>query len=277
MINRFPRLSGVTSIMQQYNQTKDETLKSNLQNYIINHWLLANGTLCGKSYNVIELAFFVQCQPEQIKMFMKEQFMSTKIWDKDKQEELIQSLMGQSLVWAIEDRMEVENQLNLLKTSQGGRYMPFITPEVNKALQLKMGTTTNLQSIIKGMGGGGSINIFNQQQNNVVENHNYLTVEDAVNLVQEENAKLAIGKDQELAYIEAKHDLVGLPEVVASKQIGIDTSREGLNVSKQELTQIADNYKASLEKSDEDHHAMRREIELGIDVDEIDPELELYL
>lgn len=67
-----------------------------------------------------------------------------------------------------------------------------------------------------------------------------------------------------------------MPEVVATKQEGVDVSKEGLNINKQELAQITDDYKGALEVSSREHHELRREIEMRVDPDEEDPELIPY-
>ena len=68
-----------------------------------------------------------------------------------------------------------------------------------------------------------------------------------------------------------------MPEVVATRQEGVDTSKEGLGgIDVKKLQQVTDNLKAANLAALEDHHSMRREIEMNIDQDEEDPELEDY-
>ena len=68
-----------------------------------------------------------------------------------------------------------------------------------------------------------------------------------------------------------------MPDVVATRQEGVDTSKEGLGgVDVKKLQQVTDNLKAANLAALEDHHSMRREIEMNIDQDEEDPELEDY-
>lgn len=211
---------------------------------------------------------------------MRDQFLATKLWDKDKQEELINSLIGQQVIWAMEDRMEVENQLGILKRSQGDKYTPFVTSELNKVIGMKMTSTQGMFSILKSLSGGGSINIFN---NNQQQTNNGISMDQALELIQRENAQIAetVEKEQnqlyghEVKYIEATHDdLSNIPEVVATEQRGVDVSKEGLGLSQSELSQIADNYKGAIAAFDGDHHEMRREIEMQIDPDEEDPEID---
>lgn len=98
---------------------------------------------------------------------------------------------------------------------------------MNKTLGLKLNTSTNLQSFIRALSGGNSyVNIFNNNQVNQTQN-NTITYDDALKIVQEESTKF-LGSDKELKYIEANYDIDDLPEVVATKQLGVDTSRRVL-------------------------------------------------
>ena len=174
----------------------------------------------------------------------------------------------------LEVRMEIEGQLSLLKKSQGDRYTPFVTSEVNKTLGLKLNTSTNLQSFIRALSGGNSyVNIFNNNQVNQTQN-NTITYDDALEIVQEESTKF-LGSDKELKYIEANYDIDDLPEVVATKQLGVDTSKEGLTLSNSEISQTIDTYYKELDNG-ETSHDVRREIELQIDKEAIDPEIDIY-
>ena len=118
-----------------------------------------------------------------------------------------------------------------------------------------------------------TINIFNQfnQQNNQVQG---ITIEDAVAIVQEENSK-SLDPKKEVKYLESNYGMDDLPEVVATKQKGINTSKEGLTLNNKELSSIIEHYTKDIDKDKPDHNN-RREKELSIDDDSIDPELNIY-
>lgn len=270
---RLPRPFGITQALNQYHQTKDPNLFDKVQAMLIQQWLINNQELCGRVMNTIELAQFLHCDPDRIRLQMRDQLLNTKVWDKSQQEQLIESMLGQQVAWALEDRMTVERQVQLLQRSQGGKYTPFVTTEVNKALGLRLQTTSNLTGILKAIQGGGSINIFNNQQNNNVDEQ--VNLETVIHIIGEENAKLNTA-DKDLKILAAEYQIQELPEVVATKQTGINTDKEGLNVRSAELQQISDNYKGLLNEFDGDHHEIRREIELGIDTSGDDPEMTIY-
>lgn len=276
-IVRFPRPLGTTAMILEYQKSGNPEDLIKVQNYLINQWLLGNGVLCGVTYDINSFSNRLGIDTEYVRIFMRDRLLSSKIWDRDKQEELLQALMGEQLAWALEDRMEISHQLQILRDSQGGKYTPFISAEVNKTLKLKLESSTSLQSIIRNLTGGNTTNIFNQfnQQNNLGAPVDTISIEEARTIVLE--SQKVLSKTEEAKLLEEKYDINSLPEVVATKQEGVDTSKEGLNLNKKELNQITDNYKAAMEVSSKEHHELRREIEMRIDPDEEDPEMDMYL
>lgn len=274
IVPRFPRGLGITQLALQANAGDDEALK-NLTEFVIHTWIVNNGKLWSRVYSVNELADFLKCEPSIIQMQMKQTFLDNGLFDRNKMDEIADSLMGACIGWALEDRMEISQQLQILRDSQGGRYAPFITAEVNKALGLKQQSTTSLQSLVRAVSGGGTVNIFNQQNNqfnNTGESEPVLTRDIAMSMIQKELADK--GGIKEIEYVENQYDFKELPVVVAIKQEGNRGDKEGLTLKKAELDSVTGDYHGALKVFEEDHHQIRREIEEGIDYEEIDPELE---
>lgn len=274
IVPRFPRGMGVTQLALQANAGDDEALK-NLTKFIIHTWIVNNGKLWAKVYSVNELADFLKCEPAIIQMQMKQTFLDNGLFDRSKMNEIADSLMGACISWALEDRMEVSQQVQILRDSQGGRYAPFITSEVNKALGLKQQSTTSLQSLVRAVTGGGTVNIFAQQNNqfnNGAQEEQTLTRDEAMEMIQRELADR--GGIKEIEYVENQYDFKELPVVVATKQDGNRGDKEGLTLKNGELDSVTGDYHGALKVFDEDHHQIRREIEEGIAYEEVDPELE---
>lgn len=275
-IKRFPRPLGLTAMMKEYNATKDPSLLSKAQDYLINQWLMGNGVICGVMYDINLLSQKLGLDINYIRMYMRDRLLNSKIWDKDRQEEMVTGLLGEQLAWAMEDRMEVSHQVQVLREAQGGKYTPFISAELNKALKLKLDSSNSLQTIVRNLIGGSTTNIFQQfnQQNIQAADSQFISIDEARELIQEQQQVLP--KSEEAKLLEAKYDIHSLPEVVATKQEGIDTTKEGLSLNKTELSMITDDYKGAMASSSREHHEMRREIEQNIDPDEPDPELDIY-
>lgn len=271
---RLPRPMGITQLMIEYHNTHNQKLFDNVTTFLIQQWIISNGKICGKDFSLLGLSKFLSCKPERIRKHMMEMLVSTNIWDKDNQEKIMNSLIGQNLTWLLEDRMEVENQLSILKLSQGGKYKPFITSEVNKTLGLKLNTSANLQSFIRSLSGGNNyINIFNQNNQVNQQNNQFISYDDALKIVQEDSDRF-LSSDKELKYIESNYDIDELPEVVATKQLGVDTTKEGLNLSSHDISSTIDAYYKELDEPVT--HENRREKELGVDDESEDPELNIY-
>ena len=277
-IIRKPRPMGVTQLSLEYQKNQNPELLNNMYMYLINHWYTHTGLVCGTHYDINAFASRYNIPRTFISSFMMNTVCESRLWDKEKQDQIIEGLISEQIIWALEDRMEVINQVNVLKSSQNGKYTPFISSELNKALKLRLESSSSLQQLLRSLAGGnGSINIFqqfNQQNNTSVGDAQYITIEEAREIIQQQAA--IENKSEEAKYLEAQYDIKSLPEVVANKQEGVDTSKEGLTLNKTEINAITDDYKGTIEASSKEHHELRREIEQRIDPYEEDPELDIY-
>lgn len=273
-LRRLPRPMGTTSLMVEYHRQKDpETLKK-VRDYLINQWLLNNGNLCGINYGTNELAQFLGVDPEYIRLNMRDRILNSRIWDKDQQEKLLYGLYGEQLMWAMEDRMEIASQVAILRQAQGNKYVPYLTAELNKALKLRLDSSSSLQTLIKNLTGGGTTNIFNQiNSNNQIVNQEFITLDKAREIIAEEAKPLTSPEEAKL--LETKYDIKDLPQVVAYDQ-GLKAT-DGSKLNTNELNEMTDNYKNTVKEFPNLHHEMRREIEERIDPDSPDPELDIYI
>lgn len=269
---------GTTAMAAEYQKSQNLEDLQKVYNYIINHWLMGNGMLCGIMYDINTFSTKTGIDINYIRVFMRDRLLQSKLWDKERQEEMLQALLGEQVAWALEDRMEISHQVNILRESQGGHYTPFISAELNKALKMKLDSSTSLQSIIRTFMGGGTTNIFNQfgdTQNNQLNQNQGISIEEARKIILE--SQKIMDKPQEAKLLADHYDLSSLPEVVATKQEGIDTTKEGLTLNTAEMRQITDDYKGAMELSSREHHELRREIEANIDPGDPDPEIDMYL
>lgn len=275
---RIPRPYGATSLAAQYHITKEEQYLRQFQNFMIQQWCLCSGNICGQTYDIQSLAKSLNVQVEDIRIHMRDEVLKSRVWDSEHQEELLKGLIGQMISWTLEDRVRINGQINLLTASQGGTYKPFISAELNKAMKMGLESSTAMQSLVARLTGGGqTTNIFNMFQQNNEQNiqNNFVTRDDVLEILSGEQKQLP--KSEQAKLLESRYDLSSLPEVVATRQEGVDTSKEGLGgVDVKKLQQATDNLKAANLAALEDHHSMRREIEMNIDQDEEDPELDSY-
>lgn len=274
MSERFSRPFGVTPLMVEYSKTgKEETLLK-VKSMFIQFWILNKSTLGGKPYNIYQLSAFLEVPVSFVNNYLVENLLSSRIWNEDTREDVFNAVIGQSISWVLEDRLDIQNQVDILKNSQGQSYKPFISSELTKALGLKLSSSNTLQSVIKGLS-TNSINIFNNNENTVEANQGF-SMEEAMEIIQGQLSGVSKERLIEEAEYELIQDMKELPEVVATKQVGLNTDKEGLSFKKPELTEAMDNYKGAIDDFNETHHEIRREIELQIDPDEEDPELDIY-
>lgn len=254
-----------------------EVRKKNIITHVVNQWAINNGILCGISHNPASLSHYLGCDIEDINMILRERLLNNRIWDKENQEAILNAITGMSITMAIEDRMEAASQVEILKKSQGGNYVPFISAELRQTLDLKMKAGAQLSSMIKNIM-GGTTNVFNinNQNTNHETTTNFLTKEEALNILIEEQKALPI-KEEGAKFLESHYDLEALPEVCARNQ-EITLDKEGVDIMKSDLIQITDNYALHRDKEnaeDVDFHEIRRELEMGIDTED-DPEMDNY-
>lgn len=275
---RVPRPFGMTQMMIEYHNSNNPAILEKVKSFLINYWITNNMVFCGQPYSIQKFALALNIRVEDIRIVMRDQVLNSRVWDPEHQKEMMQGIIGEQLSWLMEDRMEVSQQVEVLRDSQGTTYKPFISAELTKALKLKQDASNNLLQLIRTLSGGGNTtNLFQVNIDNSQDNHteNNITIEEARTLIQQVNAEQALEKPKEVALLETQYDLAALPEVVAVKQ-NVDISKEGLNFSKAELNAVTDDYKGAMEIASEERHQIRREIEERIDPDAEDPELEIY-
>ena len=272
LIYRFPRGLGVTTLAQEACSGNDESF-INLTRWCIQQWIINNGSLWGKHYSVQTLAEFLKCETALINHQMKQTFLENGLFSRDKVDQMADSLLGTAIAWAMEERMEINEQVDMLRKAQGGGYKPFITPEMNKALGLKQSSSTSLQSLIRTISGGGTVNIFNQHNTQINQQSEGISREEAIRIIQSENDQVASVTTKEINYIEEKYDFLELPTVVATKQDASRGDKEGLTLKNHEIESVTGDYHGAIEAFEDDHHAIRREIEENIDMDAEDPEI----
>lgn len=261
-VKRLPRYEGLTLAMQEYHKSNNPSILEGIQTKLIQIWIVSNGVLMGTFYTYIELANFLEVNPEVVRNKMKTSMLDSKLFSPETQADIINSLIGQQITWILEDKMSIDNQVQILRKAQGNDYRPYVTSELNKALSLKNGISLSLTSLIKQLTQKDSNIIINQ--NNVVQQ---VTIDDVLNIVQQENDKLLkeSNKDTEIKYIEDRYHIDELPEVNATKQkIG---NKENERIPLPEV---------SLLDSLEDPHEIRREKMLNIDTNSEDPETIIY-
>lgn len=272
-----PRPNGLTSLAREANIVNTEDAWNNVKRYMINLYLMSEGTINGQSMDIYAFARSIGVDVEDIRLRMRDNLLESKIWDPDKSKQIVEGMFGQMITWSMEDRMKINAQINVLMRAQGNQYKPFISAELNRALKMGLESSTSFQSVVsKFIGSGNTTNIFNMlHQENEVTN-NFVTTTDVLKIIEEKDNSL--DNNEQAKLLETRYDLHSLPEVVATKQSGVDLEKEGIvdKIDVRSLTNSTDNLKEAMKVADDDHHSMRREIQMKIADEAEDPELNIY-
>jgi len=178
------------------------------------------------------------------------------LFDKGKGD-IARAILFQAYFWALEGKAQSDTQLALLNRSQRGKYQPFISGEVNRAIANSQGAIKPLLEILKLFGGNTTImpHSSTDEQSSLPTGTNgnaYLTIEAANKLVQQ-GAPLMLTQPEVL---EAKIIEMGTLPCVNPNLQGGDILR-GQSLSKGGPATTDPEIKAD----NEDRKTRRREIE----------------
>lgn len=231
VVKRIPRPLGSTEISSMYNRTKDNEHYIRLHENIIHHYIRNNFSYCGRYMNIETFSMLTGIKDQDIRKGLVSYGEALKNISDDMTNSGIMRAAFQSAFFGImEDRSMALQQYHILASEQQGKYVPFLSSEVGKAIKLVQDSTNGFMNFLKTMGTG--ISTLEPITPQGLPEEKGVTVDDVVNLLKEKKVTplLQDNEAQEQLFIEHKLDLA--PNVDARTQTGVDTSREGLNISK---------------------------------------------
>lgn len=263
---RTPRPKGTTEISYIYNKDKTEDNKHKLITHVIRHYINTNFCYCNQSMNLEQFSQYIQVEPNIIHKEIMDigQIQYQMLNDKAK-EEIFGGLIFNCFFGALSDRSTALQHSNILLAAQGQTYKPFISSEVTKALKLNQDANAQVLNVLTKFIGnqGPGISITNNINANSNNNNQVLTVEGALQLIQQNTDNRPLLEDpeaKEALYIQ--YGIGSMPEVNANLQTGYDTSKEGLSFNKIADAQLIDD-----EEGKRSRHADRREKAYNIDTE----------
>lgn len=130
---RHPRPMGLT--MLNLNTLKNQNLKENLTQRIVNLYVNEGMQWMGKQTSVAEMALYLNIRPERMLTLMNKDIERLMGFFEGKEG---MALARVQLNLALKKGLEIlalhHNQVHLLLGQQGNEYVPFLSAEVNKAL-----------------------------------------------------------------------------------------------------------------------------------------------
>jgi len=139
--------------------------------------------------------------------------------DGKKVEEMASALLFMSFSGALEARHMALDQAEILIRGQKGKFKPFHTMAANGAITNLLAADRNMVSLYSAIMGKNGTNI-NISNNNLVQNNEYLTPEEAVKILNQKDHHGLLRKPDLKIQIGEANQIQGQPEVIATKQTG---------------------------------------------------------
>jgi hypothetical protein len=232
---RTPRPSGLTVLSQRLHkaQTEEERtrLKKDITRLTIMSYVQQGYTFLGQPQSISVVAMFLGVTNGTV---MREMARYTKtlasIADPERTQETMQAMTGMLLQNAMSDRSRIEKQVNLLLAAQGDGYKAFVSGEVNKSFKLLLDSNKPLADILKILQGPGTVNIANQNNNQLnakeeakeLKEKDSLSAAEAVLLISEKDPVSLLEDRKKQAILMEKEMGDDYVEVIAIKQKGFE-------------------------------------------------------
>lgn len=218
---RLPRPLGITYLVKQ-NKTKE------VQEQILTMWVTGNFTLCGNTYSIPDIARMLKINPSQVIRNVTKPLKSLLL-DKGTQEDTYAAVLSLIFNFSLSDRTLIGSQLNLLLTSQGKGYKAFISQTVVNTLgQLNTSTNNliNLAKLFKPEVAKINPALTDPMSNpqGATNGTKYLGTVEAVKLIEAKREQNLLDGGTLQQQVLNKEAPSGLPEVVATKQQGLDAT-----------------------------------------------------
>jgi len=182
---RIPRETGLTEMSILYRQSQNPSLLSTIQNYIVKLYVLNSFSLNKTPISIPSLSQFLTIPLSLLhnKIQSSLSSLSTLINPNNIQESLL-SLVGLSMQFSLEDRARALNQYQILSSSQGDTYKPFISSEVSKSIELLMKSNKQIQESLSPLSPKSQTLILNQNNPKQIQESDLITSERALELIQ---------------------------------------------------------------------------------------------
>lgn len=185
---RIPRPQGLTYLSLNYQRGKSEESKEQIYKHVVLQYTIQGFRLNKVPLSLTQLSQYLKLPLNKIMDYVTT--LSTNMGslsDPSQTKELMRSLITLSTSWAIQDKGLIMQQVELLINAQGGKYKPFISAELNKALKLNLESNKNIMEAYKAFftSTQNTTNILNLIQPKQENNKNTLSPDEALKLMRE--------------------------------------------------------------------------------------------
>ena len=223
---RMPRPLGFTLQMMRYNNEPAEEDLKTINTSIVRHWLTNSFTWCKVKMDVAEISQLFDIESSFIiKEISNYSNNIGGFLDKDQIKDTYYNLVSMAMSFAMTDRAEIVQQMELLKASQDGHYRAFISSEVRQQQTNLLQSGKNFLDIatkIVPPSTGTNVQIFNTNTAQT-ENNKYIDITQANKIISESMISVNNNEDVLAKTLQAVEGM-DLPEVAAKKQTSIDVN-----------------------------------------------------
>lgn len=185
-MKRLPRPQGATYLSKRYQETGTNEDKEKLYNHLISMYTMQGFRWNGKPTSIPELSSILKIPSEKIMESVSNvgQNMGSLATPQNINNTL-ESIITLATSWSLEDRGRVAQQVDILLHSQDGKYKPFISSEVTKALKLLLESNKNLMETYKTFFTSTTnvTNILQVLGKGNEEDKDYLSPDDALSII----------------------------------------------------------------------------------------------
>lgn len=216
---RLPRPTGITLLIRE-NRLKEA------QDQILTQWVTNNFTLCQQVYSIPDVARMLKLNPHQVIANITKPLKTWLL--QGKQEENYQALVSLFLNFALSDRSQIQGEVEVIRRRTKGRYQPFITQTLLNAYAMLNISTKNLMEFAKqfkpDVAASKSLDQPLANPQGSTQGSKFLGTVEAVKLIEANRSENLLDGGTLQSQILTKEKLENLPEVVATKQQGLDST-----------------------------------------------------
>jgi hypothetical protein len=193
--SRLPRPTGTTYLSLNFQKSNAEEDRDRLIGHIISAYALNGFRFNNRSLTILDMARVLKVPPDVIMgNISKVSENMGNLVDQEKIESTLKTIITLSTSYCLQDRGLIQSQLETLLRAQDGKYKPFISGEVNKALKLVLESNKNLMESYKTFFNQSTnqtniLNIFNGNKGNK-DPQSYLSPEEALNMINQNTKQL---------------------------------------------------------------------------------------
>lgn len=237
-MTRIPRPIGTTILAQSLHSNANNKLDLNpLKHHLLNIYFLNNQTLNNQAYTIEQIAQLLQLSTIQVLRFMNKKLGYLSGFQLQGQETDIQAIQEslretffRFFLGALNHSQKADLQYDTLARAQGGKYKPYISEQVNKALSNLFASDHNMRETFKvmytvlGAKQADSPNPFlvpSRSQSETISDsdpNRSLSLSDAMDLIEKQGSNRLLESAALRQNLLISHSLSDMPEVRANYQ-----------------------------------------------------------